>query len=232
MKKDILLIACEMIKDEIFFAMERTEISYNTVWMNSELHNNPEFLTIELQKEINNHQDYDMILLAYGCCGNGLVGLVSKTTKLAFLRSEDCIHILLHNNKELKSFQGETYFITKGWMMAKKSLNEEYHYAINKYGPKRAEKIMRIMFKSYQNLVMIDSGAYDLEEFIQCARHLSQVLQLEFMITKGDISLLEMLLSLDWDHHVVEISPGDKISKDDFGVECSISGLECVNKRD
>ena len=111
--------------------------------------------------------------------------------------------------------------------MGKKSLKEEYHYAINKYGPKRAEMIMEIMFKNYKTLMMIDSGAYNLENWTHCARHLSQVLKLDFIITQGDVGLLEMFLSLNWDHRVAVIEAGTKVTKDDFGVECMVAS--CAN---
>lgn len=228
MKKRILLIACGMIKDEMNLAIKNTGITYDTVWMSSELHSNPDYLKKELQKEIDKHQDYEMILLAYGNCGKALIGLRSENTKLAFLRSEDCIHMLLHNKKELRSLRGETYFITKGWMLGKKSLKEEYHYAIDKYGPKRAEVIMGIMFKNYQSLMMIDSGAYDLEEWTHCAKHLGQILKLDFVIVQGDVGLLEMFLSLAWDHQVVVIHSGNEISMDDFGLECPVAGTANV----
>lgn len=230
MNKSILLIACGMIQDEMSLAMKNTGINYDTIWMSAELHNNPEFLREELQKEINNHQDYEMILLAYGNCGKALIGIYSQSTKLAFLRSEDCIHMMLHNKKGLKALRGETYFITKGWMLGKKSLKEEYHYAINKYGPKRAEMIMEIMFKNYKSLMMIDTGAYDLEDWIHCARHLSQVLKLDFVITQGDVGLLEMFLSMNWDHQVMVIPPDYEITMDDFGVECIVGNSSNIFK--
>lgn len=223
MEKDTLLIACGMIQDEINLALKNISHIYDVVWMSSELHVNPDFLREELQKKITENQNYSRILLAYGNCGKGLVGIVSEKAELAFLRSEDCIQMLLHKNKGLKSLRGETYFITKGWMMGKKSLKEEYHYAINKYGPKKAEMIMEIMFKNYESLIMIDSGAYDLENWVHCARHLSQVLKLEFVITPGDVELLEMFLSQNWDHRVALVAPGKKISSDDFGTECVVS---------
>lgn len=228
MKDRILLIACGMIQDEMSLAMKNTGINYDTIWMNSELHNNPDLLRLQLQKEINDHQEYDIILLAYGNCGKALIGLHSEATKLALLRSEDCIHMLLHSKKNLKSTRGETYFITKGWMLGKKSLKEEYHYAINKYGPKRAEMIMKIMFKNYKSLTMIDSGAYDLDEWIHCARHLSQVLKLDFVITQGDVKLLEMFLSLEWDHRVVVVTMGREVTMDDFGVECAVNAYSNI----
>jgi Protein of unknown function (DUF1638). len=228
MKKNILLIACSMIQDEMTLAMKNTGITYDTIWMSSDLHINPDYLRAALQEEIDKHQDCDMILLAYGNCGKGLIGLVSENTELAFLRSEDCIHMLLHKKKGLKTLRGETYFITKGWMQGKKSIKEEYHYAINKYGPKRAEMIMEIMFKNYESLMMIDDGAYDLENWIHCARHLSQVLKLDFVITSGDVELLEMFLSLDWDHQVVIIHSGHPITADDFGLQCVVTGSSNV----
>lgn len=230
MGKNILLIACGMIRDEMNLAMEKTGIIYDTVWMSADLHDNPDFLRIELQKEIDKHQDYEMILLSYGNCGKGLVGLASEKTKLAFFRSQDCIQMLLHKNKELKNIRGETYFLTKGWMLGKKSLKEEYHHAIKKYGIKRAERIMGIMFKNHQSLAMIDTGAYKLDDWTHCAIHLSKILNLEFMITQGDTELLEMLLSLNWDHQVAVIPPGNEISADDFGVECVVSGSTKIKK--
>lgn len=225
MKKNILLIACGMIQDEVTFAMKNTGIFYDTIWMSSDLHINPDFLRSELQKEIDKNQDYELILLAYGNCGKGLVGIVSEKTKLAILRSEDCIHMLLHKNAKLKTFRGETYFMTKGWMQGKKSIKEEYHYAINKYGHDKAGIIMGIMFKNHKSLMMIDTGAYDIKEWVHCGKHLSQVLKLDFFVTQGDVDLLEMLISLNWDHQVVLIPPNHKISAEDFGIDCAVTAL-------
>lgn len=225
MKEKVLLIACGMIKDELNLAMKNANVFHDTIWMDAELHINPDLLRSELQKVINLNQNYDLILLAYGNCGNGLVGLVSEKTRLACLRLEDCIHVLLHNEKNLKKIQGETYFITKAWMNSKKSLKEEYHYAINRYGTKRAEAIMGIMFKHYKSMALVETGAYDLDSWIYCARHLCQVLKLDFKTLSGDVGLLEMFLSLDWNNQVAEFAPGSAISKDDFGTECALASL-------
>ncbi|MDI3535626.1 MAG: hypothetical protein PWP16_359 [Eubacteriaceae bacterium] len=225
MRDKVLLIACGMIKDELNLAMENSGFFYDTIWMDAELHINPDLLRSELQKAINQNQTYEQILLAYGNCGNGLVGLVSEKTKLACLRLEDCIHVLLHNEKNLKNIQGETYFITKAWINSKKSLKEEYHYAMTRYGAKRAEAIMGIMFKHYKSMVLVDTGAYATDSWIYCAKHLSQVLHLDFKTMSGDVGLLEMFLSLKWDRQVAEFEPGRVISKDDFGVECVLGSF-------
>ncbi|WKY48346.1 DUF1638 domain-containing protein [Eubacteriaceae bacterium ES3] len=225
MKEKVLLIACGMIKGELSLAMENCGIFYDTIWMPAELHINPDLLRNELQKAIDNNQNYGLILLAYGNCGHGLVGLVSQNTRLACLRLEDCIHVLLHNEKNLKKIRGESYFITKAWLNSKKSLKEEYHYAIRRYGSKRAEAIMGIMFKNYKSMVMVDAGAYSLDSWVYCAKHLSQVLKLDFKTMTGDVGLLEKFLSLNWDRQVAEFEPGRMISKDDFGMECTIAGF-------
>jgi hypothetical protein len=58
-----------------------------------------------------------------------------------------------------------------------------------------------------------------------CAKHLSQVLHLDFKTMSGDVGLLEMFLSLKWDRQVAEFEPGRVISKDDFGVECVLGSF-------
>ena len=52
-------------------------------------------------------------------------------------------------------------------------------------------------------------------------------LKLDFILTQGDVELLEMFLSLEWDHRVVIIEPGAEVSMDDFGVECAVAS--CTN---
>ena len=87
MKESILLIACGMIQDEMSLALKNTGIKYDTIWMSAELHNNPDLINQELQKAIDNHQEYDTILLGYGNCGKALIGLRSDHARLALLRS-------------------------------------------------------------------------------------------------------------------------------------------------
>ena len=63
------------------------------------LHDEPNRMRSKLQKKIDlmDNYDYDAVLLGYGLCGNGTVGLQARSLPLIIPRVHDCITLLLGN---------------------------------------------------------------------------------------------------------------------------------------
>ena len=72
-----------------------TECSYPVMWIESGLHINPDSLRKRLQEELDHLGNIDRALLAFGYCGNALLGLRAEHFRLIFPRAEDCITLML-----------------------------------------------------------------------------------------------------------------------------------------
>ena len=212
-----LLVVCETIKDEIIKVLEKVEFTSDMVWMNASLHNEPNRLRNELQKVIDRHIGYDNILLGYGNCGNSIVGLKATHANIVFPITSDCISMLLCDRKDIDNIRKNTYFLTKGWINGEKSLFVEYKYCLEKYGEKRAKRIFSAMLKHYENLMLIDTNAYDINYYSHIAQDFAEKIDLRFLVEKGSLCLLEKLLSGKWDQAFEIIKPGQQILFRHFG---------------
>lgn len=212
-----LLIACETLHDEVLLALKKTNMDMEIRWMPNKLHDQPEYLKEALQDEINRvENDYDELLFAYGNCGNGLVGIKSHQAKMVIPKYSDCISLLLSHKPELERMRTNTYFLTPGWIKGEKSLQVEYAQILKKYGEKRTKKIYQIMFKNYQNLMLIDTGAYKLENWLEQVEKIGQMIGLSVIVDDGTITPLEKLMTRDWQENFCVIPPGQATSRHDF----------------
>jgi len=73
-KQKIKLIVCDVIYDEL---KNKSKDEWDVVDFEKSLHGHSDKLREKLQEEINKSQNYDIIVLRYGLCGNGTLGLVS-----------------------------------------------------------------------------------------------------------------------------------------------------------
>ena len=212
-----LLIACETIRNEVELALKNRAVEIEILWMANTLHDSPDRLRDALQAEINKSEAaYDEILFAYGNCGNGLLGLKSEKAILVIPKYGDCIEILLSETDNLERIRTTTYFLTQGWLNGEKTLDIEYEYNLKKYGERRAKMIMNIMFKHYKNLMLIDTGAFNVEAALPRVKDIGELIGLDVVISQGSISPLEKLVSGQWDEKFCVIPPGHPTDYDDF----------------
>lgn len=212
-----LLIACETIRDEVELALKKQGVELDTIWMSNLLHDSPERLKNALQEEIDKAEsDYDELLFAYGNCGNGLLGLKSEKSTLIIPRFGDCIDMLLCEKDNLERIRTTTYFLTQGWLRGEKTLDKEYEHNLNKYGEKRAKKVMDIMFRNYKYLMLIDTGAYNMDDSLPRVHNIGALIGLEVVVDQGSISALEKLITGQWDEKFCVIPPGRPTNHADF----------------
>lgn len=211
-----LLIACETLRDEIENVKGTAHFDGDIVWMNTSLHNDPDLLRSELQKVIDNSIGFDHILLSYGSCGNATVGLKATRSKLVIPVTSDCISMLLCKHTNVNVIRKDTYFLTKGWINGEKSIIVEYQHCLDKYGVKRAQRIFSAMFKHYKNLMLIDTKSYTLNKYETISREMAEKVNLNFTIESGSLTILEKLLSEDWDEDFALVNLGEEILLEHF----------------
>ncbi|MEG0309712.1 MAG: DUF1638 domain-containing protein [Eubacterium sp.] len=214
--KTRFLLACETIKDEVELIKEKWSIDIETIWMSNTLHTYPEKLRDALQEEIDKLKEVDELLFAYGNCGNGLVGLESDSATMIIPKYGDCIDIFLNKQKNLERIRTNTYFLTRGWLDGKQGLEWEIKYNIERFGEKRAKRISEMLYKHYNYLMLIDTGAYNVKEFLPRVEKIAETLNMEPIVYQGDITPIEKLLNGQWDEDFCIIEPGRKTTYSDF----------------
>lgn len=212
---DTILIACETIKKEIELAMDKTGRRYPVKWIESGLHENPDKLKIHLQERLDESAEIDRILMAFGFCGNAVMGLKTGDFELIIPRAEDCISLLLGSNEKRRETVdlSHTYFLTEGWLENEENIWKEYLYVVNKYGQARADKVFQIMLKNYNHLAAIDTGAFDYDKFYQEILEIAETLKLNPVKVKGDLSFLEKLLTGPYpEREFLILKPGEEVT--------------------
>jgi len=216
-----VVIACEMLKTEVVKAMNMTGCNFPIIWIDSEQHNDPDKLREKLQRKIDSLDGKDNILLVFGCCGNALVGIKATASNLIIPKVDDCISMVLCKQGEKFERMKDTYFLTKGWIESSKSLMVEYERAIQRYGVKNTERIFKVMLKNYKHLMLIDTGAYNIDEYMEKARAIANITNLRLIIKKGGIWLIKKLLMGPYDDDFCLIPKSEEIKLTDFGYDSS-----------
>jgi len=222
------LIACDVFQEELTMLGGTSPPWHSIEYLEMGLHDQPNELRRQVQAVITRLEAdpvVDTIVLAYGLCGNGLLGIeAGGRCPLILPRAHDCISILLGgiepHSAILKENPG-TYFYSPGWVRAKRVP-----------GPDREAYVREIYDARYpddpemvDDLVEADAGVFahhncaayvDLtdnqkaEHYCQdCARHLDW----QFKRLKGDPSMLQDLISGNWDDaRYLNVPPGHSIA--------------------
>lgn len=209
-----VIIACNTIKDEINASISETGCKFPVLWIESGLHIKPESLKVRLQQELDHIDNVESVLLAFGYCGNSLVGLKAKNYKMIFPRADDCITLMLGSTENRKKLSGEkaTYFITKGWLDYENNIWEEYQETVKRMGKEKADRVYKLMLKHYQRLGVVETGAYDLEEFLKKSRMVAEKLKLGHEIIPGTLRYLKKLMTGPWDEEFIIIEPNKEVT--------------------
>lgn len=170
---------------------------------------------------------YDAILLGYGLCGNGLVGLRSKATPLVVPRAHDCITLLMGSRARYRAYfeaNAGVYFRSVGWVERGAELEEQLcglgfsvseKDLVAKYGEEAGRYLYEEFNRYRQNYrkltyirTMVDADA----EWSDRARSEAKEKGWEFEEMEGDNSLFRRLLSGEWEEDFLVAPPGHGIA--------------------
>jgi hypothetical protein len=207
--------------------------------LESGLHLHPDKLRCGLQAmidEITAHTE--TIILGYGLCSMGVIGLKAAHSTLVIPCQDDCISIFLGSRgnykKEMEQEPG-TYFLSKGWIDAGITLLDELKRMEERYGKKRAELVMKRMLQHYRRLAFIDMGYQDQEKYRKFSKMAAKRLNLYYQEIKGTTELLRKICNGPWDDEFVVAPSGHTICLEDFGMlpagEQQPSGLSMGQNR-
>lgn len=215
MKKRIL-IACSMQMDMIRYVIKKYEIDIPVIWLDRRLHNDIKNLHCMIQKQINENQDAEEILLSYGLCGNAVLGLYSAETKLILPAFDDCICQMLYREREgMISNSGilekGCYYLTREWTMDRESIVSQCEQIYREYGKEDGKQMIQQIYNGYHSLVILETGAYDIEKIKDYAKKAAEYTGLRVKIQIGSCKIMEKLLQGNYDDTIYIFQKKDKV---------------------
>ncbi len=213
------LIACEVFKDE-FEATSPPELG--RTYLPQGLHRTPGKMPGAIQEVLDRvGPEVEAILLGYGLCSNGVVGVASRTASLIMPKVHDCIALLLGSREryeaEVAACPG-TYYITPGWASyGTTSLSCYKNEYLPKYGEEDARYIARELLKNYTRVAVINHGAGDMAAARAHANEFAEVFGLSYAEVRGSLEYVRRLVTGPWDNDdFVIVRPGNPISPTPF----------------
>lgn len=215
----VQVIACEVFRDE-FLHFDGPGLEYR--FLPQGYHRTPGRMPPFIQDAIDAVlSGADAIVLGYGLCSNGVVGLRARQAPLVIPRIHDCIALLMGSRKvyeeQAARFPG-TYYLTRGWIEYGKTPYTEYRDVyLTQYDEETATWIAREMMKHYQRVVLIDHGLGSMEEYRALAREMAAFYEIACEEMPGSLDYVERLLSGPWDaEDFVVVQPGESIEQHPF----------------
>ena len=213
------IIACKTMLEEMKPLLPP---DLESLSLESGLHLHPDKLRNALQALIDEiTADTKIIILGYGLCSMGVIGLKAADSTLVVPQIDDCVAIFLGSRRAYKRELSEepgTYFLSKGWIEAGITLLDELKRMEQRYGKRRAEQLMERMLQQYRRLAFIDMGHQDQEPYRQFSRRAAKKLNLYYQEIKGTPEFLKKMCNGPWDEEFVVAPPGHPIRLEDFGM--------------
>ncbi|MCC8138930.1 MAG: DUF1638 domain-containing protein [Lachnospiraceae bacterium] len=194
------LLACATLKNELEFLCQRMHISYETIWIESGLHNRPELLHKRIQTELDQITDCDRLLVAFGNCGNALTDLQKGDYEMIIPRVDDCISLFFGSDAVRNAYGREhaSIYLTQGWMDGESNIVAEYQHMLDKYGQETADSIIKMMYGHYKELALLDTGVTDIQCLVDETAKVEDIVHLTRRVVPVGLGYLERLLTGPW----------------------------------
>lgn len=226
------VIACSSLKPELELLAAEVCPVLRYQYIDMGLHQgSAEAMQGALQAAIDASTQDDAVVLAYGLCNRGVVGLRARNVPVVLPRAHDCIGLLLGSSAryltELNGAPG-TYFQSAGWLEQASSeeaiRQPDFTYGPNsnvtrerlveRYGEDNADYLLgkfESFTQHYERLAYIATPAAPFRE--QAAQILATRRQWRFERLQGDLGWLRRLLSGEWnEREFVTLAPGERLA--------------------
>ncbi len=213
-----VIIACHVMEPEME-ALRPSDKSVELRYLEQSLHRTPEKMPQLIQDEIETAKEYAaQIVLGYGLCSNGIVGLKVPKQGLIVPKAHDCIAFFLGSHAAYdKAFRERpgTYYLTPGWIAEKKdplgALEDTY---VPRVGRELAVWALKESLKNYTHIALIDTKISDLEPLRERALENARFLDMEYKEIAGRLDYLKKIILGPYDNEdFLFFQPGEVVSQ-------------------
>ncbi|MDX9973701.1 MAG: DUF1638 domain-containing protein [FCB group bacterium] len=218
------VISCHVLWRELCYYASNSKNVFTFQFLEQGLHNTPEILRQRVQEAIDAVPDgYDAVLIGYGLCSNGLMGIEARNVPLVVMRAHDCITFLLGSRQRYREYFDShpgTYWYSPGWIDSSLMPGIERHDAVRKqyieqYGEENADYLMEMeqgWLKAYSNCAYVDLGFNDTERYKEYTKRCAEWLGWKYEALEGDPNMLVRFVEGQWDgDDFLVVQPGRRI---------------------
>lgn len=215
------IIACGSISPEL----ERLREGHPEVdiqYLPQNLHRAPDKMTTYIQKALDELTgNYEKVVLGYGLCSNGIVGVKAPDQGLYIPRVHDCIALYLGGRqayeKIFKKHPG-TYHLTKSWIVNKTDplglVENEYTQRV---GREMAEEAMEREIRNYEYISFVNTYTDDTDKYRARARENAEHFHKKFIEYKGSDEYFRKILFGPYESpDFIYITPHNEVKQKDF----------------
>jgi len=168
------------------------------LYLEQALHRTPAKLLGQLQEKIDQFaRTASRIVLGYGLCAKGIVGVTAGESELIIPRCHDCIALFLGSpNRHLEIFREKpgTYYLTPGWVAEKKDPLGIIEEQVPRYGRETAQWVIEEELKHYTHISLIDTGVAEMAPLRARAMENAAVLKKQYEEIPGSLAYFRELL--------------------------------------
>ncbi|MGD8212635.1 MAG: DUF1638 domain-containing protein, partial [Desulfobacterales bacterium] len=248
------VIACAVLALDIKSAAEKLGLDIGVKFLEGGLHDRPDLLRQKLQTaidELSGSGGCDRIVVGYGVCGRGTVGIQARDIPLSIPKVHDCIALFLGGDAayrdQFKKYPG-TYYISAGWYeektepLSQRKLSayygdEKLNYGelVDKYGEKAAKETFQFLStwqKNYQRAAFIETGAKLSPKYEKYAQDMAAEYQWKYEKIAGKRILIEKLLTAsETTDEILVVAPNHVIEFDALQSTLSANPIWAVGSK-
>lgn len=216
----LAMVACEVMVREVSSLIAQSEHVISVRWMKQGLHDNPSMLNRMLKEKIAEIEEqneqlaadkkFDAIVLGYGLCSNGVIGVGSDTLPLVIPKSDDCMALFLGSQSrylELFHKYKGIYWYTPGWIEyaftpSPASYQQRWREYAETYGEENATFLLEqenSWIANYRYGIFIDSPVYHRADYAEYSKNAAESFGWTYLGVEGKMDYFSELLSGTWD---------------------------------
>jgi hypothetical protein len=215
------LISCEVLFREMCAVVARSPHQIDVEFLPKGLH---DLAGARMRDRIQERIDatdvarYDAILLGYGLCGNGALGIAARRIPIVMPRVHDCIALLMGSRQRYQQYfdsHSGVYFRSPGWLERGEDLDQsklernrfrtgvglKLEELIARYGEDDGRYVYEQLTAyqhTYRQLTYIQTGVEQDNSFEQRTRDEARTRGWQFESLQGSLTLFERLVNGNW----------------------------------
>jgi len=223
-------VVCSVLKREAYYCAAVSNNIVEVCLMKQGLHNEPDKLRAALMDVLTQTQDvqgnrFDAIIMGYGLCSNGIVGLKSDIPVI-IPRAHDCVTLLLGSKERYKEYFDShrgIYWYSSGWiecspMPGRERVENTRKEYVEKYGEDNADFLMEMeqnWMKEYQWAAFVEWPQLPSEYYRNFTKQCAEYMKWNYDELEGSPSLVQRLIDGNWDEKdFLILNPGQSIAED------------------